>query len=169
MKLIRNIAFAMLAATAVLFTACGTTNPQTGASFKVTNKADNKEIKNGDVVTVTNFDAAFGSSEAIFNMGFTFNHEDEMDYTITETRNFDTEKYSTAMCIGTCLPGTKDKTQEWPMGNYAKGDEETVQFHGYVPEETMSEAADFSADLTISNGKDKLTFTVKFAYTPAVN
>lgn len=171
MKLIKNIAFLMLAASAVFFAACEPNNkPQTETTtFKVTNKADNKEIKDGDVITVTNFDSSFGTPEAIFYMDFTFNHEDAKDYAITETRNFNLEKYSSAMCIDQCVPGTKDKTQVWPMGDYAKGDEKAVQYHVYVSTDAMSEAADFTSELTVSNGKNQLSFTVKFAYTPDVN
>ncbi|MGM9806290.1 MAG: hypothetical protein ACI3Z7_07690 [Candidatus Aphodosoma sp.] len=170
MKLIKNITFLMLAASAVFFAACEPNGNQTETTtFKVTNKADNKEIKDGDVITVTNFDSSFGTPEAIFDMDFTFNHEDAKDYTITETRNFDLAKYSSAMCINQCVPGTTDKTQEWPMGDYAKGDEKAVQYHAYVSKDTVNEAAVISADLTISNGQTQLSFTVNFAYTPAEN
>lgn len=74
-------------------------------------------------------------------------------------------KYSSAVCLTTCQPGDKNKTQEWALGTLAFEEDVEVLYDLYVDDDTA--AGTIPVEMSVSNGSKVVNFSIDFVYTPA--
>lgn len=170
MKLLKNMAIVAMTFAAVALASCGDNNKPydpTKEAFELYNAADDKPITEGSTIEVTSFGDSFGDPEATFDLKIKYNHE-EADLKATEVRNFDLTKYSSSMCVNSiCVPGSKDKTQEWDLGTYYENDEKQIRLYITVSKDYQKEAAEMPVELSITDGTKTVKFNVVYKYTPA--
>lgn len=123
------------------------------------------EITEGQKITVSEFEVLGGKPTFAFKFVVTNNADKDIDMKLVETRNFDLTKYSSAVCLTTCQPGDKNKTQEWALGTLAFEEDVEVLYDLYVDDDTA--AGTIPVEMSVSNGSKVVNFSIDFVYTPA--
>lgn len=168
MKTLRNIAFIMTAVVAVALSSCdGGTNPpvvdEDETPFEI--HYDGKVITKDTTVSVSKLTEAIGGGyEIIFDCYIVNTTEKEHDYTITEERQFDLEKYTTMGCVEQCLPGNGEKTQVWEVGTLVAEEDQSFQGHFVISKDVESEYGTFTTVYSFSDGTNVVKVTVDFVY-----
>lgn len=170
MKTLKNIAFFMTAAAAVVLSACNgginnVDNQTTKVPFEI--HYDGKVITNDTTINTSTQNSE--GTEVVFECDIVNTSEKDHDYVVTEERQFDLTKYGSQACIGDplttgqCIPSNEEKTQEYPEFTLVPGEEQLFSGHFLLPKDN-AEAGTYTSVYSFTDGTKVVKVTVNYVY-----